>query len=75
MRIADKLPIIPANQDIRIPSALFNWLIIKNKLPFPVEIQASHDEIGNPAVEISEAKAADKAIEKRLQEIEGVGSG
>lgn len=58
-------------KNIQIPSPMFNWVCIKNILPFPVDIQAMHDEIGNPIIEIHEVSTEDEELKKQLRELEG----
>lgn len=62
---------VPPAQEVQIPSPMFNWVRVRNMLSFPVDINAEHDGIGVPFIEIREVSAEDEKIEKRLQELKG----
>lgn len=72
--------ILVTGQKMQILSMVFNFVMVVNDSPYTLDIEPIHDNIVTPMIiirsgEKRESTEDDKAIEKRLETLEGMEAG
>ena len=65
--------VLPGKQ-LQIPSAMFNFLTVVNKSSYNLDLEAMHNNIGNPAIIITDANKDATGVKEQLKNLEGQGT-